>query len=241
MSDDHELGPEQERVRRLLAQARVDDPMPDDVVERLDRVLARLADEEGESPATVVDLAHRRRRKAATLLVAAAAVVALGVGVGNLVPGTVSSSDDAGSAAEAPEAEAAADADDSLRNGVDGVSPGTQFSGPASDRPLRIRPDFFADDVAQLRAETLVSLTDDSNGTVESQSSPPPQEAPLGTSSGVFVCDAAPYGEGQLIAVRYAGVPAVLAFRPPAGDTQVVDLLECGTAAILRSVTLPVP
>ncbi|GEP35210.1 hypothetical protein NSZ01_29780 [Nocardioides szechwanensis] len=240
MSDDHELSPEQERVRRLLAQARVEDPMPDDVAERLDRVLARLADEEGESPATVVDLAHRRRRKAATLLVAAAAVVALGVGVGNLVPGTVSSGDDAGSAAEAPEAEAAGDADSSLRNGVDGVAPGNQFSGPASDRPQRVRPNFFADDVARLRAQQLVSITD-SNGNVESQADPPPQEAPLGTASGVFVCDAAPYGAGQLVAVRYAGVPAVLAYRPPAGDTQVVDLLECGTAAILRSVTLPVP
>lgn len=235
MSDDHELSPEQERVRRLLAQARVEDPMPDDVVERLDRVLARLADEEGESPAAVVDLAHRRRRKAATLLVAAAAVVALGVGVGNLVPGTVSSGDDAGSAAEAPEAGAAGAADSSLRNSVDGVAPGSNFSGPASDRPLRVRPDFFADDVARLRV-------------VSAEDAPDPESAPTdatgltsGSEAAGFICDPAPWGEGQLLAVRYAGVPAVLAFRPPAGDTQVVDLLECGTAVILRSVTLPVP
>lgn len=234
MSDDHELSPEQERVRRLLAQARVEDPMPDDVAERLDRVLARLADEEGESPATVVDLAHRRRRKATTLLVAAAAVVALGVGVGNLVPVTTSS-DDAGSAAEAPEAEAADDADSALRNGVDGAPLVDEFNGPASDRPFRVRPDFFAEDVARLR---LVPAED-----APDTESAPPNASGLtsGAQTADFICDPAPWGEGELVAVRYAGVPAVLAFRPPAGDTQVVDLLECGTAAILRSVTLPVP
>jgi hypothetical protein len=239
MSDDHELSPEQERVRRLLAQARVEDPMPDDVAERLDRVLARLADEEGESPATVVDLAHRRRRKAATLLVAAAAVVALGVGVGNLVSATVSGGEDAGSAAEAPEA-AASSEDNSLRDGdVDSLSPEGAFSTLVdAGAPQRVRPDFFAEDVARLRLEPA-----------EAEDAPDPESAPptdgtgltTGAEAAGFVCDPAAWGEGRLLAVRYAGVPAVLAFRPPAGDTQVVDLLECGTAAILRSVTLPVP
>ena len=76
------LTPEQETVRRLLADARHAEPMPDDVVDRLDRVLAGLAagsPDELEPPpaaAAVVSLASRRRRRAATLLVAAAAVVA---------------------------------------------------------------------------------------------------------------------------------------------------------------------
>lgn len=53
------------------------------------------------------------------------------------------------------------------------------------------------------------------------------------------VCESADWGPGLLVRVRYAGEPAVLAFRSPAGDTQVVDLLQCGTAEVLRSVTLP--
>jgi hypothetical protein len=176
---DHELSPEQERVRRLLAEARVEAPMPDEVVARLDRVLARLADEEDDDDApSVVDLAARRRRKAATLLVAAAAVVAVGVGAGQLLPGAGLSGDD--TAAESGQAPSP------VEEGLNLGSASSQFSG--------------------------------------------------------FVCDPAPsWGPGDLVAVRYSGVPAVLAFRPPAGDTQVVDLLECGTAAILRSVTLPAP
>lgn len=235
MSDDHELSPEQERVRRLLAQARVEDPMPDDVAERLDRVLARLADEEGESPATVVDLAHRRRRKAATLLVAAAAVVALGVGVGNLVPGAGLSGDDSGSAADTAMGDLERNAAGADEDGIV-LAPEGAFSTYSADGATpRVRPNFFAEDVAGLR---LVSAED-----APDTESAPPNASGLtsGAQTADFICDPAPWGEGELLAVRYAGVPAVLAFRPPAGDTQVVDLLECGTAAILRSVTLPVP
>lgn len=236
MSDDHELGPEQERVRRLLAEARVEDPMPDDVAERLDRVLARLADEEGESPATVVDLAHRRRRKAATLLVAAAAVVALGVGVGNLVPGGGLSGDDSGSAADTAMGDLERNAAGADEDGSGALAPEGAFSTYlAGGTTPRVRPDFFAEDVAGLRL-------------APAEDAPDPESAPTdasglasGAETSAFICDAAPYGEGRLLAVRYAGVPAVLAFRPAVGDTQVVDLLECGTAAILRSVTLPVP
>ena len=42
---DPDLTPAEEQVRRLLADARHDEPMPDDVAERLDRVLADLHDE----------------------------------------------------------------------------------------------------------------------------------------------------------------------------------------------------
>ena len=62
------LTPEQEEVRRLLADARHAGPMPDDVVDRLDQVLAGLATDPDEDPddrdatpaAPVVSLASRR-------------------------------------------------------------------------------------------------------------------------------------------------------------------------------------
>ena len=72
MSDQHDAGslpeltPEQESaVRRLLAEARHDAPIPTDVADRLDTVLAGLTRDEPGSPgvAPVIDLAARRRRR----------------------------------------------------------------------------------------------------------------------------------------------------------------------------------
>src|SRR5688572_21810095 len=80
-----------ERIRRLLAEARHTEPMPEAVAARLDGVLAGLsadrtrlgqqgAHEDHRAP--VVDLAARRRRRtAANLLVAAAAVLVVGFGI----------------------------------------------------------------------------------------------------------------------------------------------------------------
>ncbi len=99
---DHGDGPglspaDDARIRRLLAEARHTEPMPGDVVARLDRVLAGLAEERKERLAPVVELASRRRRTAASLLVAAAAVVVVGVGISRVLPdhGVVSSGGDA--------------------------------------------------------------------------------------------------------------------------------------------------
>ena len=48
-------------------------------------------------------------------------------------------------------------------------------------------------------------------------------------------------GPGVLVPVLYDGMEAVLAYRPPTDDAQVVDLLQCGTGDVLRTTTLPVP
>ena len=78
---DPDLTPPEEQVRRLLADARHDEPMPDDVADRLDRVLADLQDESRRTPAPIDLAARRRRRIARNVLVAAAAVVVVGVGI----------------------------------------------------------------------------------------------------------------------------------------------------------------
>ena len=54
-----------------------------------------------------------------------------------------------------------------------------------------------------------------------------------------FTCAHGRFGRGYLVGVRYAGSPAVVAFRRPVGSTQVAEVLQCGTAQVLRSVTLP--
>lgn len=66
---------DEEEIRRLLADARAREPMPDDVAGRLDDVLVGLAGE--QATAEVVPLA-RRRRPARLLLAAAAAAVVVG-------------------------------------------------------------------------------------------------------------------------------------------------------------------
>ncbi len=124
---DQTLTPEQDaRVRRLLADARHTDPMPGDVVARLDRVLAGLADEPARA-ATVVRLADRRRR-ATRLLVAAAAVVAVGFGGSQLLDGFGGSGagDHASPAAEAQ--------DEDTTSGLDPES-GDAEPGDAESEP----------------------------------------------------------------------------------------------------------
>src|SRR4051812_14456517 len=112
-SPDPAESPEIEEVRRLLAEARHTEPMPDDVVARMDQVISglrqtsagseRSADYVPADPdATVVPLAAHRRRRAAGLLVAAAAIVVGGVVVAQNLPlsSTSSSASTAGSGAE---------------------------------------------------------------------------------------------------------------------------------------------
>src|SRR4051812_5667095 len=108
-----ELTPAQESdVRRLLADARHDDPIPDDVATRLDAVLAGLTrDEPGSTGiAPVVDLAARRRRRnAAALLAGAAAVIVAGFAVGQVID-VGGTADDAGSSAQVDSSRGSGDA-----------------------------------------------------------------------------------------------------------------------------------
>lgn len=235
MSDEPELTLEQEeRVRRLLAGARVEAPMPEDVAARLDRVLAQLAEGEATDPdADVVALASRRRRKVRTLLVAAAAVVAVGVGIGQVLPETsqddalsseASESEDAGGGlAAAPET---ADEDESAADAAPSERPTFAYVDGA---PV-VRATRFADDVARIAAK----------GAADATASGGPDRLSSDTRSSLrrVICDRAAWGVGRLQLVRYDGRAAVLAFRPQMGDSQVVDLLQCGTGEVLRSVTL---
>ena len=221
--------PDEELVRRLLAEARHDEPMPADVAARLDAVLeglgARPVDgahdappkaepdrESGREPdtapggASVLPLrrpaAPARRRRWAAALVAAAAVVAGGVALGQLRPS--GSNDSAGSAA------------DSSAGGK---------SAPAESA---------ASGVAELRRATLRADVLRAEATRDSQAEVMP---PLSDAS--FPCAAADWGPGTPVPARLDGVPAMLVLRPPVQGRRVADVLECGTARVLASVTLP--
>lgn len=254
MSDqDPSLTPAQDQeVRRLLADARHDEPMPQDVASRLERVLAQLAAGDPQlGPGTIVELASRRRRRAASLLIAAAAVVAVGIGLGQVVgPGNsganTASSDsvgrDAPDAANEAGAEAASpDPANSSLAGADSLD--LSF---ARSSPIKIRSEHFATDVEHARRAAAVLRTtagylapivpsgdDQTDGQAELDSS--------AVSAGTvpwFECTPANFGKGQLIPVLYDGESAVLALRRAVGDTQVAELLQCGSGEILRSTTL---
>lgn len=230
---DQPLDPEtDERVRRLLADARHDAPMPAEVADRMDRVLAGLAGE----PATrhkVVRLADRRRR-AASLLVAAAAVVAAGVGIGQLVqPGSSGSGASADRAAVAPEQAPSGAEPESSGAGADSgstdlksvPSPQSYFDAASA---YKLRPQHFSRDVVEARKAVAGDIP--LNG-VSSDGIRAPAEP----------CTRPSWGGGRYVPVRYGAVEGYLVFRKPTGDTQVVDLYLCGARIAVRSVTLPRP
>lgn len=256
------LDPEQdEYVRRLLADARHDEPMPADVVDRLDDVLAGLT-----GPAPVVrDLAaERRRRTVVRLLGAAAAVVVVGIGLGQLDLGSGGGDADGGAAGGASVAEAPADVQresagvgvtreppvpsgrtplvvtgkDLRRLSAWRISDSTTLRDLAADSysgevpPVPTAPSMAAgrdDEVSLngLEAELYAADEDRRSATDDLKRSP------------WFTCKKGPYGAGRLVAVQYRGNPAVVAVRPSTGDSLVVELLQCGTATVLRSVTVP--
>jgi hypothetical protein len=241
-------------VRRLLAEARYDGPVPVDVAARLDRVLDQLAAEgpvevesEQEPDADLDDLdAHRRRRRARNLLLAAAAVVVVGVGLGQLGgPATDSASD--GSAAGGSSYVTTSDADASEAVPQDESLPSAEnYSGslakrlrapePTSPRPVVVRDRDFAS-TDRLRAlRELPALQNDA----PSPSAADSEALPFSSrASSWYACKSGPYGEGRLVAVQYDAHPAVLAIRPATGDSTVVELLRCGSGAVLRSATVP--
>lgn len=226
--------PAEEEVRRLLAGARHTGPTPPDVVARLDRVLEDLAHEPDRS-APVADLA-RRRRLGATLLVAAAAVVAIGVGLGQVVsPEPTSESSQAGASADAQD-----------EGGDPGLSGPGQPKGPGNgaegDAPVPTTG--ATEEKAALVELRRQHLTDDLTAArrgLDRADADGLSRLPSAFRAVGAACGADAWGRGRFVPASYGGAPAVVVFRPPMGDTQVADLFLCGSEEPVRSVTLPAP
>lgn len=234
---DPELTPAEEQVRRLLADARHDQPVPDDVAVRLDRVLAELQDEDRRTPAPVDLAARRRRRLARNLLVAAAAVVVVGVGIRAVDLGVQGDADSGGGASSAMESEPQADAD---------AAGGDRNLITITGRPVVLSSDDLERQARRLsRAD---GITTEAQGQAEADPSAPDSwfaggDAPLDqddyATRARSWCDDPAWGPGRRVAVRYDGERGVLVFRAPAGDARDVDLFLCGETVATRSVTVP--
>lgn len=229
---DDDLTPTDEQVRRLLSDARHDEPMPDDVAARLDEVLAGLR--EDRPPVDVA--ARQRRRHVRNWVLAAAAVVVIGVGANQVDWSGMSTSADGGGDSAAS---GAMEANDEDAGGSEVPAP----EAAAGSRPgwqsarTQLDSDAFGEQVEQFRVDERQELRrlDDLASTTSGELS----------SDGAYAysgfCGIGKVGRGVRFPVRYDGERAWLVFRPPQGETQVVDLYLCGRDDPTRSITLPAP
>ncbi|WP_107772949.1 hypothetical protein [Nocardioides sediminis] len=220
---------EEAAVRARLAEARHTDPVPADVVARLDAVLADLAAERRQTStepvAPVVPLPSRRRRALASGLVAAAAVVVLGVALPQVLDSggsdestsagdaAVQTRPDAGSDAGGGSADESAPSELAQEPGASSERSGSAFAAPlelSSDEPLR----------------PAVRALVDRGGAAA-------YDAESGCAPGT--------GEGERVAATWDGRPAVVVLRPPAADRQVVDVYVCGSGEVVATTALPAP
>lgn len=216
MSDD-------ELVRRLLAEARHDEPIPADVAARLDAAIAGLVADRPDASAAdepspdVPSLADRRasRRKGwiGLGLVAAAAAVVGGIAVGQSLQTPGHDASTAGAADSG------------------GDSAGSFSEGSAADP--RVVEGYLRYGVHPLSSERLAAdvpaLVDGLAG----------EKRVDGSGSLVavdFPCQPADWGPGELVPVLLDREPAVLVLRPADGDRQQADVLACGSGAVLASV-----
>ncbi|HRK47307.1 MAG TPA: hypothetical protein PK324_16865, partial [Nocardioides sp.] len=174
---------------------------------------------------------------AAALLAAAAAVIVAGFGIGQVIDvGGPSGSDAAGSAAgsadrEARQLESGGAGDNSAADSGGETSPSDNSANNAAPElpaPLVLSSDSLERDVSrQLK---------------RSAAAPGVQaEADALAAYGCPAASAGKYGLGELFPALYDGEPAVLVLRPATGSTQRADVLACGTADELDSVTIPAP
>jgi hypothetical protein len=226
------------RIRGLLSDARATGPMPADVAARLDSALLDLAAERGLAdpvPAdNVIPITRTRRHRVVAVLGAAAAVAVFGLGVGAVLNSESGGDDDAGSAADS-----AVDRGDNAGAAEEDAAPTAiepetadgdvtrKDSYDLSDRAYVVRPRHLSGDLARIQGLALPDpdAADYDRGLVH---------APKG-----FTCELTTSGRGILVGVRYDGSPAFVRFLEPIGDSQVVEVLQCGTGDILRSTTLP--
>lgn len=216
-----ELDPQEEAVRRLLADAGKDpERVPPQVASRLEGVLADLSAERAAATppggAPVPSLDERRRRRWPQVLVAAAAVSVIAVGAGNLLTdGTseFSSAGDAGGAAveSAPEAPGAGE-------GNREPDAGSQDLAPHADAAIaepRLRTESLRTDIQRIEDFELAPRV----------ARPREMTMPSGA------CDSPQVNRGDsVLRVLLDREPSVLVLRKPVDGERVAEVFGCDDA-----------
>lgn len=247
MDEQSELTPAQsEAVRRLLAGARDDEGIPDDVAARLESVLAELSAERSTTPvpreAEVIPL----RRRWPKVLVAAAAVTAFGFGIVQLVGNSANDADSAGAGADSKAERNAATADDL----ASGPEQAPLVPGPAST------PGDSAFDGVQLRTLSqqslnmigLQGLRQLNRGTLEQDLAELTRtSAPEATNGGDYSyydlrgakVSCGPFYTvvgGETFAASYRRHLALVLFHPKLDGVRLVEIYDCEGRTPRRAV-----
>ncbi len=235
MTPQQPLDPD-EAVRRLLADARHDAPVPEDVVRRLDATLADLVaersaetigtDKPGLTDAPVVDLAARRRRRLGGAVLAAASVaVVAGLALPQVLPRPVDN-DTAGSAsagsAEESSTPAPAAKSETLSESFSGDVPDTD--DPTTETMPRAMPGPVELSSQDLDATTLALL-----GT---------GGQPMATFSvDLGACSQVARSRDEVLPVVFDGAEALAVWLPRQEPTRVV-VRRCADGVRLWSAPL---
>jgi len=237
------LPPEQEAVRRLLADARHHAPTPPDVVARLDDTLASLVAERGAdveeqaSPGRIVDIGSRRRRRAGIGLLAAASVVVAGVAIGQALPRSGSDDATAGSSSESSIAESPAPSSDA--SGDDRAGDSTGDSAGAAQAPESLKSTAATPFAGRPTLSSGDDRLDDQLLSLRGQASA--RHRALGSAEALSGCDLPDLGRGRRLAAEVDGQPGVVVFRKPDGAAQQAEVYVCGVTEPVRTLTLPAP
>lgn len=260
-SSDSPLSAEQESaVRRELAAARHREPIPADVADRLDDVLASLSLADVHDPSlderpTDTLAARRRRRNATRLLLAAAAVVVAGVGIGQLIsdggngdgaaslseradPDRGSDSAAGGSSSDSSDPGASSGSGDPGDPG-DSVAPGSSaLAAPESveDLPLRLTSAGLAE---ELRA--ALQQVPGGDFPAPSQAAPSASAEELISEAPGFTCTDPPASGGRLLPAYVDDAPAVVSLTSGEDGARLADVVDCATGETLQSVDLDAP
>lgn len=237
---DPPLTPQHDAVRRLLADARHTGPTPPEVVARLDETLASLVVERGARPLepevpAPADLAARRRRVAGIGLLAAAAVVVAGVGLGQVLPRGGS---DAGSADSSSADSSSADSGTGLERSAEGPADGS--AGADAGEGAGVGPESLKSAAPRVPVPTLTSSDPDLADQVERLRSQAVGSR-LGATDVSAPCAGPADDGGRRVTAEVDGLPGVVVFRRPAGDTQRVEVYTCDAAVPVRTLTIPAP
>ncbi|PKH42260.1 hypothetical protein SAMN05192575_10729 [Nocardioides alpinus] len=249
MTDAPDLTPEQDAVRRLLADARHDAPTPPEVVAHLDATLASLVADRGEAPAAsdapsrpapVADLAARRRRMAGIGLLAAAAVVVAGVAIGQGLPRMSSDDSAAGSAADG-DMSTSQERDFGSQEDSGGADSGgaESESGAAEMGPESLKSTAPSPGAAYPTLSTADADLDQQLLGLRSDAGA--RRNPLASPSQPDAFCMLGIGPGRRLAAEIDGQPGVVVYSPRSGDAQEVALFVCGDGEPVRTLFLPLP
>ncbi len=238
MTDSPRPTPEQEAVRRLLAESRHDGPTPPEVVVRLDDTLASLVAERGTdplvsdepAPAPVTDLGTRRRRLAGVGLLAAAAVVVAGVALGQALP---RSGDDTAGGGDA----ATADRETSLAESAQPDAEDDGSAGSAEIAPESLKSTLVAPDAGFPELSSADPSLDQQVQDLREDLA----RLEAGSTVALGRCELPATGSLRRLAAQVDGQAGALVFQRADGAAQQVAVYVCGVPEPVRTLTLPAP